>query len=128
MAIGRPEDIEPTTAVHRIGGGNVPNLRLSALDQKQEPPGISTLLGGTPQEAAEQMRKAFPKSRKWSDVVHVVGTSNAAAVRQAGFEIAPDPTGRFPNHARLYHPEGIAGFTDPRLEFLAKTFKDVTGC
>jgi hypothetical protein len=56
MTIERPEDIEPMTVVHRVGGGEVANLRLSPLDQKQEPPGISTLLGGTPQGAADQMR------------------------------------------------------------------------
>jgi hypothetical protein len=58
----------------------------------------------------------------------MVGTTAASAVRQAGFEVAPDPTSRFANHARLIHPEGVAGFTPDRLEPLARTFRDTTGC
>ena len=128
MAVGRPGDIAPETVVHRVGGGNVANLRLSPLDQKLTPPGISVLLGGTPQQAAAQMRQAFPNSRKWRETAHTVGTTTAAAVRQAGFEIVPDPTTRFPNHARMIHPRGIAGFTDANLAVLAQTFQDTEGC
>ena len=127
MPVGRPEDISPETAVHRVGCGNVANLRLSPLDEKQIPPGISVLLGGTPQEAAVQMRRAFPGSRKWREIAHMVGTTTAAAIREAGFEIVPDPTTRFPNHARLIHPSGVAGFTDENLEALAATFQETTG-
>lgn len=128
MPIGKPEDISPETVVHRIGGGNVAILRLSHLDEKQMPPGISVLLGGNPQEAAAQMRRAFPRARKWSEATHTVGTTTAAALREAGFEIVPDPTTRFPNHARLIHPRGIAGFTGENLETLAATFQNTTGC
>jgi len=128
VAIGKSEDIAPETVVHRVGGGNVANLRLSTLDEKLTPPGISVLLGGTPQEAATQMRQAFPRSRKWRRTAHTVGTTIAAALRQAGFEIVPDPTTRFPNHARLIHPDGVAGFTDANLERLAQTFRDTRGC
>lgn len=128
MPIGRPEDIPPETVVHRVGGGSVANLRLSPLDAKQTPPGISVLLGGTPQEAAAQMRRAFPGSRKWRGTAHTVGTTTVAAVREAGFEIVPDPTTRFPNHARLIHPSGVAAFTDENLAILAATFRNATGC
>ncbi|MCH8292498.1 hypothetical protein IH992_15505 [Candidatus Poribacteria bacterium] len=127
MAIGRSEDIAPETVVHRIGGGNVANLRLSTLDEKLTPPGISVLLGGTPQEAVTQMRQAFPRSRKWRRTAHTVGTTAAVALRQAGFEIVPDPTTRFPNHARLIHPDGVVGFTDANLERLTQTFRDTRG-
>ena len=128
MAVGRPEDIAPDTVMYRVGGGSVTNLRLSPLDQRLTPPGISVLLGGTPQEAATQMRQAFPNSRKWRETAHTVGTTTAAAVRQAGFETVPDPTTRFPNHARLVHPRGVAGFTDTNLAVLAQTFQDTKGC
>jgi len=128
VAVGRSEDIVPETVVHRVSGGSVENLRLSPLDQKLTPPGISVLLGGTPQEAATQMRQAFPSSRKWRETAHTVGTTTAAAVRQAGFEIVPDPTTRFPNHARLIHSSGVACFTDANLERLAQTFQDTEGC
>ena len=128
MAIGKPEDIAPETIVHRVGGGTVENLRLSSLEQKLTPPGISVLLGGTPQEAAAQMRNAFPRSRKWRETAHTVGTTTVAAVRRAGFEIVPDPTARFPNHARFIHPDGAGGFMDANLERLAQTFQNTTGC
>jgi len=128
VAIGRPEDIVPETVVHRVGGGNVANLRLSTLEEKLTPPGISVLLGGTPQEAATQMRQAFPSSRKWRRTAHTVGTTTAAALRQVGFEIVPDATTRFANHARLIHPAGATGFRDANLERLAQTFRDTRGC
>jgi len=128
VPIGRPEEITPDTAVHRVGGGSVANLRLSLLDAQQTPPGISVLLHGTPQEAATQMRRAFPGSRKWRETAHTVGTTTAAAIREAGFDIVPDPTTRFPNHARLMHPQGVAGFADENLVTLAATFHDTVGC
>ena len=113
---------------HRVGGGSVANLRLSLLDAQQTPPGISVLLHGTPQEAATQMRRAFPGSRKWRETAHTVGTTTAAAIREAGFDVVPDPTTRFPNHARLMHLQGMAGFTDEHLVRLAATFCDTVGC
>jgi hypothetical protein len=113
--------------VHRVGGGSVANLRLSLLDAQQMPPGISVLLHGTPQEAAAQMRRAFPGSRKWRETAHTVGTTTAAAIREAGFDVVPDPTTRFPNHARLMHPQGVAAFTDEHLVTLAATFRDTVG-
>jgi hypothetical protein len=114
--------------IHRVGGGNVANLRLSPLDVQQEPPGISALLHGTPQEAATQMRRAFPGSRKWREAAHTVGTTIAATIWEVGFDVVPDPTTRFPNHARLIHPQSAAGFTDERLVALAAIFRDTVGC
>ncbi len=104
------------------------NLQLSPLDREQTPPGISVLLDGTPQEAATQMRQAFPRSKKWLAAAEMVGTTSTAELRQAGFEIVPDPTARFSNHARLIHPDGMAGFSDANLETLAKTFDNTAGC
>ncbi len=126
--MGRQEDISPDRLVHRIGGGSVANLRLSALDQEQAPPGISVLLDGTPREAADQMRQAFPRSRKWHATAGTGATTGAAELRKAGFEIVPDPTTRFPNHALLIHPDGAAGFSDANLEGLARKFRETTGC
>jgi hypothetical protein len=128
VPLGRPEDIPPETVVHHVGGGSMANLRLSPLDAQQTPPGLSGLMGGTPLEAADQLRRAFPRSRKWLQSAHTVGTTTAAAIREAGFEIVPDPTARFPNHARLIHPRGVAGFTDEKLQILAATFRNTTGC
>jgi hypothetical protein len=74
------------------------------------------------------MRRAFPKSRKWQAGAQIVGSTTAAAVRQAGFDIVPDPTSRFANHARLIHSNGVAGFTDANLATLSQAFRDTTGC
>jgi hypothetical protein len=127
MALGSPQDISPETLVHRVGGGGLANLRLSELDRQEIPPGISVLLGGTPAEAAEQMRQAFPRSRKWQAMAGTVGSTTAAALRQAGFDVAPDPTTRFPNHARVIHPDGIGGFVDENLTRLVQAFHDTLG-
>ena len=120
--------IAPDTPVHRVGGGNAVNLRLSAADILETPPGISVLFGGTPQEAAVQMRRAFPRSRKWQAASGTVGTAPLAAVRRAGFDVLLDPTARFPNHGRLIHSNGAAAFDDANLSALSQAFLDTTGC
>jgi len=118
-------EIIPDTVVHRVGGGDKENLQLSQLEKELAPPGISVLLGGTPQEAAVQMQNAFPRSRKWHESVQRIGTATVETIRAAGFEIIADPTTRFPNHARLIHPNGFAGFTDANLERLTQAFEDI---
>ena len=114
--------------IHRVGGGGVDNLRLSPVDRTLTPPGFSVLLGGTPQEAATAMRRQFPRSKKWQAGTAVVGSATAEAIRAAGFELHPDPTDRFPNHVRIIHPDGAAGFSDPNLAKLSAAFQDTTGC
>lgn len=74
------------------------------------------------------MRAAFPNSRKWRSIAQTVGTTTAALIRKAGFEIVSDPTGRFSNHARLIHFDGHEGFEDKNLERLTQVFQNVTGC
>jgi hypothetical protein len=125
VAVGRPVEIGPNTVVHRIGGSTLDNLRLSAIEEALVPPGISVLLGGTPQAAADQMRQAFPRSQKWHEAARIVATTTAAAIRAIGFEIVPDPTARFPNHARLIHPDGLAGFHASNLRKLAQIFSNM---
>lgn len=117
-------EVTPDRVVHRIGGGHKENLQLSLLENELTPPGISVLLGGTPLEAASQMRNAFPRSRKWSESARRVGTTTVQAIRAAGFDVIPDPTDRFPNHARLIHPSGVDGFTDKNLERLVRAFEE----
>jgi len=126
VSIGSPTEVGPDTVVHRIGGGAPDNLKLSIIDATLEPPGISVLLGGTPQAAVHQMRTAFPRSRKWHEATLTVGVTTAAAIRQTGFEVVPDPTARFPNHARLIHPDGVAGFNETNLVMLALVFENTT--
>jgi hypothetical protein len=114
---GRIEDDEP---IHRIGGGSVENLSLKSEESQLIPPGISTLRGGTPAEAAAAMRRQFPRMAIRGKTV--VGSSIAGQIRSAGFDVIMDATKRFPQHARLIHPDGVAGFLEENLDRLSKCF------
>jgi hypothetical protein len=127
MATDDAVPISPDTAVHRVGGGGVKNLRLKPREEVLSPPGFSVLLGGTPAEAAEQMRQAFPDPRKFARVhalARVVGTTTIAALEGAGFQVVADRSAKFPNHARIAHPEGVAGFSEANLHALSRVFTD----
>jgi hypothetical protein len=128
MAARSSGAIPPQAIVHRIGGGGVLNLRLKPGEQTLETPGISVLVGGTPQEAAEQMRQAFPDPVKFArlhQLAEVVGSATVGAILQTGFTLFPDPSAKFPNHARIAHPGGVAGFSDTNLQQLSKVFQDI---
>lgn len=129
MAVGKPQDVPPETAIHRIGGAGVANLQLKPSEHVLQPPGISVLLGGTPQEAADLMRAAFPdpvQHARLHEEAGRVGSTTAAALRQVGFEVVPVPTRRLPSHGRLTHPEGTAGFTEANLEQLSRIFHETS--
>jgi hypothetical protein len=112
--------------VHRVGGGTVENLRLGPLDAAARPPGVSVLVGGSPDAAAAQMRTNF-NTRKWRALAGTVGTTTAAAVRSARFDVVELPTAKLPNHARVVHPDGLTGFSDENLARLAAVFQTTTG-
>jgi hypothetical protein len=57
----------------------------------------------------------------------IVGTATAGQIRGAGFEVIMDATKRFPLHARLMHPEGLAGFIFENLNRISKCFVDEIG-
>jgi hypothetical protein len=119
---------EEGTVFHRIGGGFLNNLRLKSAETLLKPPGFSVLTGGTPQDAARQIRNAFPNAIKLHKAAETIGSATLEEIRAAGFDVVPDPTKRFPNHARVIHPQGLAGFTDVNLEKLSKVFKETTAC
>jgi hypothetical protein len=105
----------------------VENLRLKPVEATLGPPGISVLKTPTPGEAAAQIRAAFPKAKGLHEATKTVGSTTEEAIRKAGFDIVPNPTKKLPNHHRIVHPEGVAGFTDPNLEKLAEVFTNTTG-
>ena len=110
--------IEPTTAVHRIGGASLANLALKPSEATSEPPGFSVLLGGTPHEAADQMRRVFPDPRQFARLHAqsvIVASATVEEIRLAGFDVISVATGRFPNHGRVTHGAGAAGFTPENL-------------
>jgi hypothetical protein len=110
--------------IHRIGGGDIENLRLKPAEAKLNPPGISVLKGGSPYAAAGQMKAAFPNATKLHETANIVGSATEEAIRRAGFDVMPDPSRKFPNHHRLVHTEGIAGFVDANLARLSGVFTD----
>jgi RHS repeat-associated protein len=127
--VGSPSDIPGDTVIHRIGGNDPSNLALKPAEAQLDPPGISSLQGGTPQEAAQQMRTALPKATGLHEASKTVGSSTAQQIRDAGFEVVPNPTKKLgDNHVRITHPDGEAGFHPENLKKLSAAFKNTGGC
>lgn len=113
--------------IHRIGGAGIENFRLKPKEVKLNPPGISVLKTATPGEAAAEMRAAYPDATGLHEAAKTVGSSTIEAIRSAGFDVIPMSSRRLPNHCRLIHPEGAAGFTDDNLARLTEVFTNTTG-
>ena len=113
--------------IHRIGGGTIENLRLKLAEAALNPPGISVLMTPTPGEAAAQMRATFPKAAGLHEAAKTVGTTSVDLIRSAGFDVIANPTRTLPNHHRIIHPEGSAGFGDENLARLAQVFTNTMG-
>jgi hypothetical protein len=113
---------------HRIGGGATGNLELRPAEAFLSPPGISVLLGGSPVDAAADMRRVFGSHSSLGKKAAVVGTAELEQIRAVGFDVVSDPTKNFPNHGRLTHPaQGAAGFIHENLEKLSQVFTDTIG-
>jgi hypothetical protein len=113
--------------MHRIGGSSVENLRLKPREATLDPPGISLLQAPSPGEAACQMREAFPAANTLHAAAQVVASTTVDKIRQAGFDVFPNPTRKLPQHYRLIHPDGVAGFTDANLLRLSAVFRETSG-
>jgi hypothetical protein len=113
--------------MHRIGGSSVDNLRLKSREVTLNPPGISLLRAPSPGEAARQIREAFPAADVLHAAAQVIGSTTVEKIRHAGFDVLPNPTKKLPNHYRLIHPEGIAGFDDTNLARLSAVFTETSG-
>ena len=113
--------------IHRIGGANVENLRLKPREAALDRPGISVIKAPTPAAAAQEMRTAFPKAKGLHEQAKTIGSTTEEAIHKVGFELIPTPSTALPNHHRLIHPEGVAGFDDANLARLAEVFENTTG-
>jgi hypothetical protein len=113
--------------MHRIGGSSVDNLRLKPREEMLNPPGISLLQAPSPGEAARQIREAFPAADGLHEAAQVIGSTTADKIRSAGFDVIPNPTRKLPNHYRLIHPDGVAGFNDENLARLSAVFTETSG-
>lgn len=94
-------------------------------ETKLDPPGISVLVGVTPQQAADQMRAAFKNAPGLHELSKITGSSTTDKIAAAGFMVIPNDSDRLPNHGRLIHPAGVAGFTPENLKRLSDAFVDV---
>ena len=103
------------------------NLRLKPREATLNPPGISLLQAPSPEEAARQMREAFPAAEALHEAAQVIASTTVDKIRQAGFDVLPNPTKRLPQHYRLIHPEGGAGFNDVNLRRLSAAFIETSG-
>lgn len=84
------------------------------------------MAGGTATDAVRDMRTAFGYTKKWKPPI-AVGSAPVSAIREAGFNVISDPTGRFANHGLIVHPLGEVGFTDENLAKLTAAFTETTG-
>jgi hypothetical protein len=113
--------------MHRIGGSRVENLRLKPRETTLDPPGISLLQAPSPGGATRQMREAFPAAGALHHAAQVIASTTVDKIRQEGFDVLPNPTKKLPQHYRLIHPEGVAGFTDANLLRFSAVFIETSG-
>jgi hypothetical protein len=113
--------------IHRIGGPGLENLRLKPREATLQVPGISVLRAASPKEAAQQLQSAFPRARKLHEAAKTVGSTTLELIRSVGFDVRPFPSQALPNHCRIVHPDGAAGFSDENLARLAAVFEISAG-
>jgi hypothetical protein len=121
------DDAAPHRDIHRIGGASVANLRLNPREATLDIPGISVLKCASPGEAARQMRTAIPRAKRLHAAAGTVASTTEDLIRTAGFDIIVRPSKTLPNHYRIIHPDGAAGFSDENLARLALVFVDSKG-
>ena len=119
-------DAEPPT-FHRIGGATIENLRLKPRDAALDPPGISVIKAPTPKAAGDEVRTGLTRAKNLHEQAKTIGSATIAAIKNAGFNVIPKPSIALPNHHRLVHPDGAAGFSDENLARLAEAFVNTTG-
>jgi hypothetical protein len=112
--------------IHRIGGGSLENLRLKPPEAALDIPGISVIKAPTPGNAAREIRAGLPRARRLHEQAKTIGTTSEEAIRSVGFDVIPAPSTALPNHHRIIHPEGVAGFNEDNLARLAEVFVDAT--
>ena len=116
-----------TGEIHRIGGGTVDNLRLKPREAALDVPGISVIKAPDPGAAAREMRTGFPRAKALHEQAKTVGTASVEDIQRVGFDVIPTPSTALPNHYRIVHPDGAAGFDDDNLGRLAEVFRNTEG-
>ena len=127
MTVASDDGIVTVGNIHRIGGASIENLRLKPREAALDIPGISVIMAPSPSEAAQEMRTGFPRASGLHELAKTIGTASEVDIRNAGFDLLPTPSKALPNHYRLIHPDGVAGFNDENLARLAAVFQNTTG-
>jgi hypothetical protein len=120
----------------RIGGGKASNLKIKNSEKGLSPPGISLFIGRNAQEVSllfkttilAQIASGAISQGRGLDLISqssIVGQSTLKGIMSSGFSVMPNPTAKFPNHARLVHPIGSEGFNLENRQTLSKQFVDV---
>jgi hypothetical protein len=117
----------PTNNIHRIGGASIENLRLKPGEAALDVPGISVIRAVTPADAASEIRIGLPRARDLHKQAWRIGSTSVEAIRSVGFDVIQTPSVALPNHYRIIHPHGAAGFNDANLVKLAEIFTNTTG-
>ena len=108
-------------------GGSANSLAIRPREELVDPPGMSVSKGRTLAETAAAMRRAYPNATGLRKAAECVGASCVAKIRAAGIDVIPKPSDRFPNHYRIIHTDGAAGFTPENLKRLERQFTDTVG-
>ena len=116
-----------TRVCNGLGAERRATFALKPPEAKLNPPGISILIGGTPEQAAADFRRVFGPRSTLGKQATTVGTAEAHRIREMGFDVLSVPTTNFPNHGRIIHPTEGAGGTPENLERLSKVFTSKTG-
>lgn len=61
------------------------------------------------------------------EAAQIISSTTIDKIRSAGFDVIPNPTKKLPNHYRLIHPDGVAGFNDGNLARLSVVFTETSG-
>ena len=79
------------------------------------------------QRTAEGRKPSWTALCRRSDCRPILGSTTVDNIRGAGIDVIPDPTKKLPNHYRLIHRDGIAGFNDENLARLSAVFTETSG-
>ena len=88
---------------------------------------ISVIKAPSPSDAVREMRTGLPRAKILHVLSKTVGTASVEGIRSVGFDIIPMPSASLPNHYRMIHPDGVAGFNDANLGRLSEIFHNTTG-
>jgi hypothetical protein len=113
--------------MHRLGGSRVDNPRLKPREATLKsaryfPLARSFAWGGRTSDTG-----GVPAAEGLHAAAQVIGSTTADKIRGVGFDVMPNPAKKLPNHYRLIHPDGVAGFSDENLARLSAVFTETSG-